>query len=261
MIPLNEQEFIRTMYEEQLSGAVKIDYFTQRPAPVFVPGREECRFCGDVQTMLEEIASLSTRITLRVHELARAPEEAKRYRIERVPATVLRGVLNRPLVIYGMPAGTLFPFLIEACIAVSNGKSTATPTVKRKLKRIKRDLTVRVFTSLEDEAGAHLARQVAGIALETSRVRVEIIETAEFPGLAEQHKVEEVPVTLIDNRVRLPGFLSPDAMLDQIVKAAETTVVTGPARLPGGGVPLGVPQADDLERGETRPSGLIIPRR
>ena len=261
MIPLREQEYIRELFHEQLTGPVKLEFFTQRRAPVFVPGREECQYCDDIQQMLEELSQLSDKVTLRVHELAKAPEEARKYRVTHVPATVLRGVLNRPLLLYGMPGGTLFPFLVEACVAVSASTSTSVPALKKKLKRIKRDLTVRVFTTMEDEEGGHLARQVAGIALESSRVRAEIVEIAEFPALAEQLKVETVPLTLIDNRVRLSGFVSPDEMLDQIVKAAETTTVTGPARLAGGGIPLGEPSVDDLQRGEVRPSGLIIPRR
>jgi alkyl hydroperoxide reductase subunit AhpF len=261
MIPLREQEYIRELFEESLTGPVKLEFFTQRHAPVFVPGREECQFCDDVQQMLTELSHLSDKVSLRVHELAKAPAEAKKYGVERVPATVLRGVLNRPLLLYGMPGGTLFSFLIEACVAVSTSTGTSTAALKKKLKRIRRDLPVRVFTTMEDEAGGHLARQVAGIALESGRVHAEVIEVGEFPTLAEQQGAQTVPLTLIDNRVRLSGFVPPDEMLDQIIRASETTAVTSHARLPGGGVALDVPQADEVQRGETRPSGLIVPRR
>jgi alkyl hydroperoxide reductase subunit AhpF len=261
MIPLREQEFIRQTFEDSLTGPVKLELFTQRRAPVFIPGREECQYCEDVQQILEELSHLSDKVSLRVHELAKAPQEAKRYGIERVPATVVRGVLNRPLVFYGMPGGTLFAVLIEACIAVSVGVSGTAPALKRRLKRIKRDLSVRIFTTMEDADGADMVRQVAGIALESGRVHLSVIEAGEFPSLVEQAGVQSVPLTVIDGRIRLDGYLSTEETLDQIVRAAETTAVTGPARLPGGGIALDAPQAGEIQRGETRPSGLIIPGR
>lgn len=261
MIPLREQEFIRDTFQDSLTGPVKLEFFTQRRAPVFIPGREECQFCDDLQHMLEELANLSDKLSLRVHELVKAPQEAKRYGIERVPATVVRGVLNRPLVFYGMPGGTLFPVLIEACVAVSVGVSGTAPALKRRLKRIKRDLPVRVFTSMEDADGADMVRQVAGIALESGRVQLSVIEAGEFPALVEQAGVQSLPLTVIDGRVRLTGYLSTEETLEQIVRGAETTAATGSARLPGGGMALDVPQAAEVQRGETRPSGLIIPGR
>ena len=33
MIPLREQDYIRQLFAEQLTGPVKIEFFTQRPAP------------------------------------------------------------------------------------------------------------------------------------------------------------------------------------------------------------------------------------
>ena len=261
MIPLREQEYIRELFQEQLTGPVKLEFFTQRPAPVFVPGREECRFCDDIQQMLEELSHLSAKVSLRVHELAKASEEAKRYGVERVPATVIRGVLNRPLLFYGIPAGTFFAVLVELYVAVSRGSTEMQPAVKKKLKRVKRDLPVQLFTSPEDPYGPDVARALAALALENGRVHLTIVEAAEFPALAQEQGVETVPLTVIDGRVRLPGAVPAEVLLEQIVKAAETTTVTGPARLPGGAVALDVPKMDDVQRGETRPSGLIIPRR
>lgn len=261
MIPLREQDYIRDMFQESLSGPVKVEFFTQHRSPVFIPGREECQFCDEVQQILEELTHLSDKISLRVHDMAKAAGEAKRYGIERVPATVVRGVLNRPLVFYGMPGGSLFPVLIEACVAVSVGVSGTVPALKRRLKRIKHDLPVRIFTTMEDPDGADMVRQVAGIALESGRVHLAVIESGEFPALVEQAGVQSVPLTVIDGRVRLEGYLSTEETLDQIVRAAETTAAPGPARLPGGGIALDASQAGEMQRGETRPSGLIIPGR
>jgi alkyl hydroperoxide reductase subunit AhpF len=261
MIPLREQEYIRELFQESLTGPVKLEYFTQRPAPVFIPGREECRFCEDVQRLLEELAALSGKVSLRVLELAKAGEEAKRYGVERVPATVVRGVLNRPIVITGLPAGTLFTVLLDIIVGVSRGGTEMPAPVKKRLKRVRRDLSVQLFVTTDDPDGPEVARALAALAIENGHVRLQIVEIAAFEGLAQALGIESVPLTLIDGRVRLPGPVAPETLLDQIVKTSETTVVTGPARLPGGGVALDVPKADAVQTGEVRPSGLIVPRR
>ena len=265
MIPLREQEYIRELFQQELTGPVKIEFFTQRPAPVFVPGREECEYCPAVQQMLEELAHLSDKIDLRVHELTAAPQEAQRYGVGRVPATVIRGVLNRPVLYYGIPAGYQFTALIEVIVGVSRGATDLPAATKRKLKRVKRDLPVQVFVTPADPASTDATRMLAKMALENGRLRLTVIEAAEFPKWAEELGVTAVPTAIIDGRLRLAGATAESALLEQILRAAETTIVTGPARLPPGGAPLELPKsappADDAQPGEVRPSGLIIPRR
>lgn len=260
MIPLREQEYIREIFRESLTGPVKLEFFTQRRSAVLIPGREECEYCDDIREMLEDLARLSDKVTLRVHEFEKAAAEAARYGAVRVPATVVRGVLNRPVLFYGLPGGTLFAALIDVCVGVSRGDTEMQPAFKKKLKRVKRDVTVQLFTTPEDPDGPDIARALAALAIENGHVRLSIVETAEFPALAQQLGIERVPVTVIDGRTSLQGAVPPPTLLEQIVKAAETAIAT-PSRLPGGAVALDVPRADDVQRGETRPSGLIIPRR
>lgn len=260
MIPLGEQDYIREVFEQALTGPVKVEYFTQRRAAVFVPGREDCQYCEDVQQMLAEIAALSGKVSLRVHELAAAPAEARRYGVERVPATVLRGVLNRPLVLYGIPAGTFFPVLIELFVAVSNGETGLEPALRRRLKRVKRDVSVELFTSPEDPNGPLLGRLLGSLALENNHIKLAVIEASEFPALVQERGVESVPVTVLDGHTRITGLSTPAEILDQIVKASESNVTAPAQRRPGSGT-LDLRAATDPQAGETRPSGLIIPRR
>src|SRR6266545_4511953 len=72
MIPLKDQEFIQQKFAAELVGPVKIDYFTTRE-------------------MLQELASLSDLISLRVHIFEEAAEERSKLEIERIPGTILRG--------------------------------------------------------------------------------------------------------------------------------------------------------------------------
>jgi glutaredoxin-like protein len=260
MIPLGDQETIRELFEEELTGPVKLEFFTQKPSPVFVPGRDECRFCADVQQMLEELTHLSAKISLRVHEWNPNEETAARYGIQRVPATVLRGVLNRPIVYYGLPAGQQFTVLIEAIVAISAGATGLPAKLRQKIKRVKRELPVEVYVSLQDPYSPQIVQLMLPVALESSRIRLSVIEVEEFQGLAERQGIQTVPMTVIDGRVNLPGVPPPLDLLDQIVRAAETAVVARGPRTRGTSVTLGTP-SQRSDEGEVRPSGLIIPRR
>lgn len=71
---------------ELLDKAVRILYFTQKQA---------CRACADQRGLLEELAALGGRISLEVYELVADGELAKRFRIDKVPATPLLGIRSR----------------------------------------------------------------------------------------------------------------------------------------------------------------------
>lgn len=264
MIPLREQELIRQRFSQELKGPVKLDLFTQRPTPVFIPGREECRFCPETGQMLEELAHLSDLVELRVHELGSDRAAEERYGIERPPSTVVRGVVNRPVVFAGIPGGELFPVLLEAIVDASGPPPELAATIKRRLKRLKRAVRIRVYVALDAPYVAEQARLVQLLGVASQHIRVEIVELSEYPQLAQQLGITAVPTTVIDGKVTLTGLTDPEAFVDQVVKAAEhQTVAARSALLTGAAqssTPLPTTPAPQ-ERGITRPSGLIIPGR
>lgn len=265
MIPLREQELIRERFREQMTGTVKIDFFTQRPSPVVVPGREPCQFCEETQRLLEDVARQSDKIDLRVREYGADRALEERYGIERVPATVVRGVLNRPVVFYGIPMPDLFAVLIEAIVDASGPGPELLPALKRRLKRLKRDVRVQVFVLPADPHSILQARDVQALAMGSRHIRAEIVEVAEYQRLAEGLSIRSVPTTIIDGRATLTGYIAPETLADHIVRATEHTVlpargglitnITSEASTP---LPQGPPSQ---EHGTVRPSGLFIPGR
>ena len=147
MIPLREQEYIKQKFAQELVGGVRIDYFTQRPSPLYVPGREECAHCEDVRVMLEELAALSRKVSLTVHEFSREREAAAKLAVHRIPGIVIRGPTNRPLKFYGIPAGHEFPALIEAIVDVSRAKADLKPVTVKALRKLKSDVAIQVFVT------------------------------------------------------------------------------------------------------------------
>ena len=252
MIPLREQEYIKQRFEQELQGRVKIDYFTQKKSPLFVPGREECQYCEDVGRMLEELAHLSDKITLTVHEFSQSTDEAAKLGIDRVPGIVLRGPANRPLRFYGIPGGNEFPNFIETIIEASHQKVEVSPEAAKHLKKLKDRVSIAVYVTPTCPYCPGVVRSAYRLALASAHVSATAVEISEFPRLAQQLGVRAVPLTVINDRTAIPGAMDEATLAEQAVKVA-------------GGAVAGAPEGSGTTTKATSPeppasSGLVLPR-
>jgi glutaredoxin-like protein len=264
MIPLKDQELIRQKFAAELLGPVKIDYFTERELSLEVPGRRPCVYCKPVRELLQELAALSELISLRVHIFEEAVEERTRTGVERIPGIVLRGAQQAGastalFKYYGMPGGTEFPAFLESIVDISRGEVLLSKESVKELKKLREDVLVRVFVTPTCGYCPQMVRAVYQLSLANPRVRAEVIEVNEFPELADRYQVRAVPLTVIGDKVAIPGAMHPDALVEQVVKAGGSEVgapqeVAGPISAV---TPEDAPRAP--QRGEQRPSGLIIP--
>ena len=58
------------------------------------------------------------------------------------------------------------------------------------------------------------------MAIETPRVRTDIIEATEFPDLVARFAVRGVPRTIVDDRVAVEGAVPEPNLLDAVLQAA-----------------------------------------
>ena len=247
MIPLKDQELIREKFARELMGPVKIDLFTERELGITVPGKRPCQYCKPTEEMLREISGLHASISLRVHHMEDEPPEAATFGIERVPGIVLRGLDGFRLTFYGIPAGTEFPSFLETISDVSRREVLLAAESLQQLSEIKSEVSVRVFVTPTCPYCPAVARVVCQMAMVNPNIRSEIIEVNEYPELAERYNVTAVPLTVIADKVSIPGIVPEAKLVEEIVKAAGPTLE----------VPPGAPKR--IERGKERPSGLIIP--
>jgi glutaredoxin-like protein len=264
VIPLKDQELIRQKFAAELLGPVKIDYFTERELSIEVPGRRPCAYCKPVRELLQELAALSELISLRVHIFEEAAEERTKFGVERIPGIVLRGAQQAGgpralLKFYGMPGGTEFPAFLESIVDISRGEVLLSKESVKELNGVREDVLVRVFVTPTCGYCPQMVRAVYQLSLANPKVRAEVIEVNEFPELAERYRVRAVPLTVIGDKVAIPGAMHPDALVEAVVKAGGADVSEAPAA-PG---PTSAVTAEEAprapQRGEQRPSGLIIP--
>lgn len=96
-----------------LPEPVKLVLFTSRQAPI---SKEQ-------QKLLEEIAKLSRRVSLEVHDLDSSKEVASRYGVAAAPCTAVIGKRDFGQRFYGVTVGYELSSLLEALLMVSNGRS------------------------------------------------------------------------------------------------------------------------------------------
>ena len=86
----DNQNEIKHLFEG-LAGEVQLIYFTQKESPLFIPGHE-CETCKDTRTLLEEVAGLSDKIKLEVHDFVAETEAAREHGV--LTRTLLGGALQ-----------------------------------------------------------------------------------------------------------------------------------------------------------------------
>jgi glutaredoxin len=147
MISQADQEYIRTFFAEHLTGDVTIELFTQRRSPIVLLGAEECQYCEETRQLLEEVAALSERINLVVHDVKDEPDVMRERGIEQVPAIVFQGQAKGTMRFFGIPAGNEFRNLIDGIVEVGNGQSGLAQPTRDALTELEQDIHLRVFVT------------------------------------------------------------------------------------------------------------------
>jgi len=142
-----DQQAIRQHFAAHLAGDVEIVLFTERESPIIVPRLQPCETCKDTEALLAEVAALSDQLTLTVHDLQAARDEAAAYGIDRVPAFVLKGAARGQVRFFGIPSGYEFSALIADIIDASKGATELSEATRSFLGSLTEDINIKVFTT------------------------------------------------------------------------------------------------------------------
>ena len=124
---------------EGLSNQVKLVMFTQE---------FECEFCRETRELVEEVASLSHKITADIRNFVLDTEQVQEYEIDKIPAIAVVGAeMDHGIRFYGIPSGYEFNSLLEAIMGVSAQDSGLSDTTKTFLAGLKDPLHFQVFVT------------------------------------------------------------------------------------------------------------------
>ena len=252
MIPLREQEFLREKFSRELVSRVRIDFFTQKKTSLFVRHRQPCQYCKPTRQMLEELAALTDKISLRQHIFEEDEEAVAQYQVERIPAIVLHVGDRRWLKYYGSPGGHEFVPLVETIVDISRGTNHLSDKTRKRLRKLKKDARIQVFVTPACPHCPQMARLAYQVALESPHISAEVIEANEFPELSQRYQVRGVPTTIIDEKMSFAGSVPDDLLVDTIERVIQSSPLTATA------APETGPVTPTSQSSDTAAGGKII---
>jgi len=218
MIREEDKKYLREEFQKILKDDVRLYLFLSED--------EGCVHCRDAKQLLEEVAELSDKIELEMHDIQ--DEIARDLGIVHAPSIVLvdaDGELDSRVKFTGLPSGYEFTALIKDIMYVSTKQLEISEKTIEELQKVKSNLKIEVYvtpTCPYCPKAVLLAHQFAMV---SERITAEMIESLEFPALAERWGVMSVPHTVIrnlerGNAVQLVGSY-PEVYLLGFVKDAD----------------------------------------
>ncbi len=130
----------RTLEEwfQKLKAPVRLVVFTQE---------NECEYCQETRQLAEEVASISDRIAVEVHDFVAESELARQYGVDKIPAVAVIGEKDYGVRYYGFPGGYEFTSFVEDIIDVSTGEHGLSEQTLRELARLDRPVHLQVFVT------------------------------------------------------------------------------------------------------------------
>jgi len=187
----------------------------------------DCDSCEPTLRLLKEVAELSEKLTLEVHNVVLEQEETARFGIGKVPATVVANEKDHGIRLYGLPGGYEFAVLLEDILDVSRGRSGLDAETRKQLLTLTKPVHLQVFvtpTCPYCPAAARLAHQLA---LESDLVTADMIEATEYPDLVVRYDIQGVPKTIVNDAHAIEGALPEPYFVEQILQAANLAETAG----------------------------------
>jgi glutaredoxin-like protein len=192
----------------------------ERPVKLIYFGRKfDCDYCETMQDILAELEGISEMVSLVAYDAVEDFEEAEKYGMDLFPGLIVRNEKDYGIRYFGVPGGYEFSALIDVIGEVAKGFTDLSEETKQALKKLENPMTIRVFITLSCPycpRTVHMAHQMA---IESNRVRGEMIEAAEFPHLAQQYHVGAVPKVIINDEIEFEGALTERLFLDYLLQA------------------------------------------
>jgi glutaredoxin-like protein len=206
-----DQQFVRNLFEN-MKEDVKLIMFTQEL---------ECQYCRETRQILEEVAGLSDKISLTVYNFQTDKEIADKYKIDKIPATIIEGKKDYGIRYYGIPSGYEFSSLLEDIVDVSIEESGFSQQAKEMLAKIDKPVHLQVFVTPTCPYCPKAVRMAHKAAIENENITADMVEATEFPHLSMRYNVRGVPRTIIGEDYPIEGAVPEMAFIEKVVEAYE----------------------------------------
>ena len=203
-VQIQLREILRTMKDK-----VEIINFTQEL---------ECTMCRETRSFVEEIASLSDKLSVKIYNFIADKDMVRKYGVERTPAIVLldKEGIDSGVKFYGLPGGYEINSFLGSIIEISGKRDELPEEILSRIKKVDKDIHIQVFVGL---GCPHCPAAVAvahRLAMENIRIKGDMIDSNNFVELARKYSVTGVPKIVINEKHEFTGVHPISTFLDAI---------------------------------------------
>lgn len=222
MLPASLQRQVRKALESMTRPVTLAVFTTSDGEP------HTCEICDDTRQLAEELAFLSDgKITAKTYDVLRDSDPAGRYSVEAAPAVVVLDEEEKDYGIrfLGIPTGYEFATLVADINMVSTGDPGLRSQTLDTLAGLSSPLHIQVFVTPTCPYCPQAVQLAHRLAFASDRVTAAMVDASEFPDLADRYDVRAVPLTVINDSVRLEGAVPESHMnaeLRALVSAGRT---------------------------------------
>jgi alkyl hydroperoxide reductase subunit AhpF len=125
----------------------------QNPVHLLFFGRkEDCEYCGETRQLVEEVAALSEKLTVSIHDLKTEPETARKYQMDKAPGIIIAAedgdtITDLGIHYAGIPSGYEFNSFIQDILLASSRDSGLSANTRAFLQALTEPLHLQVFVT------------------------------------------------------------------------------------------------------------------
>lgn len=213
LIPEDHKMHVKEELQQGVTNPVRIVVFSQEL---------ECQFCKEARELAQEVASLlPEKITVEVYDFVKDEAKAKELNVDKVPAIAIVGARDYGIRFYGIPYGYEFNTFIDDIINVSKGTTNLAEDTKAKLKTLDQPVHIQVFVTLTCPYCPVAAGLAHKFAIESDKIKSDVVEAGEFPQMAQKYSIMGVPKIVINERTEVVGAVPEAQFLALVLQAAK----------------------------------------
>lgn len=179
----------------------------------------ECMWCRETRQLLEELSELSDKVKIQAYNFQVNKSESETYKIDKIPATVIKNEKDHGIRFFGIPSGYEFSTLLEDMIMVSRGESGLSERSKKLIQQIDKPIHIQVYVTPTCPYCPKAVLLAHQIALESEFVTADMVEASEFPHLSQKYNVMGVPKTIVNETISFEGAVPEDMFVQRVLDA------------------------------------------
>jgi len=212
--------------QQNIQRRLSLDVWSRPASSIYRSDRDDARHGTEMINLVRQITSLHQAISFTPYDIDAFDKRAKQDFVTVAPTIVARSA-GHSVRLVGIPAGTLFPAFIDVIVSLTYLNLPLDDDIYQVIEKIesvvdnKSPVEVELFVTPYDDISSRLYGIFGVLAAATKSVRVTITEIAEFPILAKNRLIEQVPVVTVNGH-RFIGVWALHEILHQILHIAKS---------------------------------------